>query len=185
MVNDIIADLNDSFAKAQTALERELSKLRTGRASAALLDSIRVDYYGSPTPLNQVATVKIPEPRTITLTPWEKSMLKPLERAILLSSLDVNPQNDGTLIRLSFPALTGEVRERIAKQARRLGEDAKVAVRAARRDANDMIKELQKDGDISEDQMHTHLATVQEHTNKAGKKLDDTVAAKEVEINEI
>ncbi len=185
MVNDIIADLEDSFSKAHDALERELSKLRTGRASASLLDSIRVDYYGTLTPLNQVATVKIPEPRTITLTPWEKSMLKPLERAILLSNLDVNPQSDGTLIRLSFPALTGEVRERIAKQARRLGEDAKIAVRAARRDANDMIKDLQKEGDISEDQMHTHLAKVQKLTDAAGKRLDTTVEKKEAEINEI
>ncbi len=185
MFGEISEDLKENFVNTHKALDRELAKLRTGRANASLLDSIRVDYYGSPTPLNQVATIKIPEPRTITITPWEKSMLKLIERALFLSSLGVTPQNDGKLIRLSFPSLTGEVRQKIAKQARQLGENAKISLRAARRDANEMIKDLQKEGEISEDMMHTHLETIQNLTIKHNKKVEKTIKKKETEIHEI
>ncbi len=185
MFDDIKQDLEERFDAAHQHLAKELSRIRTGRASANLLDEVRVDYYGSATPVNQVATVKVPEPRMITITPWEKNMLAPIERAINGANIGLTPNNDGNMIRLSIPPLTGERRAELAKQARKFGEEAKIAVRGARRDANDMLKSLQKDGDMSEDEMHGHINTVQELTDKAVARVDEIVTTKEQEILEV
>jgi ribosome recycling factor len=185
MIEEIIEELKSSFEGAQTRLARDLTRIRTGRANPSMLEGIKIDYYGMPTPLTQLATVKVPEPRMITITPWEKTLLGAIEKAIFGSDLGLTPNNDGAMIRLSFPPLTGERRQELAKQARKLGEDAKIAVRNARRDANDMIKALQKDGDISEDEMHRHTERVQQFTDKAVTAVDDVVARKEAEIMEV
>ncbi|MBU6161913.1 MAG: ribosome recycling factor [Myxococcales bacterium] len=185
MIDDIINDLKDGFDKAYTKLTRELGRIRTGRASANMLDEIRVDYYGSPTPLSQVATIKVPEPRMITISPWDRSVMKDIEKAILASDLGLNPNNDGTLIRLVVPPLTGERRTELVKTAKKVAEDARVAVRGARRDANEMLKSLEKDGDISEDDLHRSLTRVQELTDKAIEHVDGLVARKEAEILEV
>jgi ribosome recycling factor len=185
MVEDILADLKDGFEKAQARFVRDLARVRTGRASASLLDEVRVDYYGQASPVSQVATVKVPEPRMITISPWDRTLLGAIEKAILASDLGLNPNNDGTIIRLSIPPLTGERRNDLVKQARKLGEEARIAVRGVRRDANDMLKSVQKDGDISEDELHRALARVQELTDKAIEAVDQTLTRKEAEIMEV
>lgn len=185
MVEDIFELLNESFESAFGRLNKDLQRIRTGRANAALLDNLRVDYYGEPTPVSQVASIKVPEPRLITITPWEKSLLGAIEKAIYASDLGLTPNNDGTLIRLSIPPLTGDRRNELAKQARKLAEDAKILVRNARRDANDELKRLEKDKEISEDELHRHTAKVQDLTDKAVAKVDDVVGKKEKEILEV
>jgi ribosome recycling factor len=185
MINDIITELKDGFEKAHAKAVRELGRIRTGRASINMLDDLRIDYYGSPTPVNQVATVKVPEPRMITISPWDKGVLKDIEKAILASDLGLNPNNDGTIIRLNVPPLTGERRTELTKQAKKVAEDARVLVRAARRDANDLLKTLEKDGDISEDDLHRELAKVQELTDKAIEAVDALLTKKEAEILEV
>lgn len=185
MLDDIYTDLQDGFDGAYTRLGRELGRIRTGRANAGLLEGVTVEYYGTPTPITQVATVKVPEPRLITIVPWEKNLLGTIEKAIFGSDIGLTPNNDGSMIRLAIPPLTGERRAELAKQARKCGEDAKVAVRNARRDANEMVKSLEKDGDISEDEMHRALAKVQDLTDKAVAKVDAIVDKKEKEITEV
>lgn len=185
MIDEILEELKSQFDGAQQRLARDLTRIRTGRANPTMLDGIRIDYYGMPTPLTQLATIKVPEPRMITITPWEKNLLGAIEKAIYGSDLGLTPNNDGAMIRLSFPPLTGERRQELAKQARKLGEDAKIAVRNARRDANDMIKSLQKDGEFSEDDAHRHTDRVQQLTDKAVAAVDETVARKEAEIMEV
>jgi len=185
MIDDILGDLEANFETVHARLARDLTRIRTGRANPTMLDEIRVDYYGSPTPITQVATVKVPEPRLITIAPWEKNMLSAIERAIHASDLGINPNNDGNIIRLAIPPLTGERRAELAKQARKHGEEAKIGIRAARRDANELIKTLQKDGDISEDEMHRAMATVQERTDKNVARVDTTIERKEGEITEV
>lgn len=185
MIDDIINDLKDGFDKAYAKLTRELGRIRTGRASANMLDEIRVDYYGSPTPLSQVATIKVPEPRMITISPWDRAVMKDIEKAILTSDLGLNPNNDGTLIRLVVPPLTGERRNELVKTAKKVVEDARVAVRGARRDANEMLKSLEKDGDISEDDLHRSLTRVQEFTDKAIEHVEGLMTRKEAEILEV
>lgn len=185
MMNDIFEELQQTFDGAFQRLARELQKIRTGRANPSLLDDVRVEYYGSPSPIPQVASVKVPEPRLITIQPWDKTLLPAIEKAIHASDLGLTPNNDGTLIRLSIPPLTGERRQEFAKQARKHGEEAKISIRGGRKDANDMIKALQKDGDISEDEMHRHTQTVQDHTDKAVARIDEMVARKEKEIMEV
>lgn len=185
MIDDIMTDLEERFDKARQALARELSKIRTGRANPAILDRVRVEYYGTPTPLNQVAAIKAPEPRLLTISPFDRTLLGPIEKAIHASDLGLNPNNDGNIIRLPIPALTGERRDELARQARKFGEEARIAVRNARRDANDMLKALQKDGDISEDEMHTAMGNVQTATDKAVSAIDATIAEKEKQITEV
>lgn len=185
MLDDIETDLLLSCDKAITALSRDLIRIRTGRATASILDDIKLDYYGQMTPLTQIATVKVPEPRMITVQPWEKGVLGQIERAIHQSDLGLTPTNDGTMIRLPIPPLTGERRNDLAKQARKLGEDAKIIIRNARRDANEFIKQLQKDSEISEDDARRATAKVQELTDKGVAKVDDAVSKKEKEIAEV
>jgi len=185
MANETIKKAKAGMSKAIDSLKKELSRVRTGRASVTLLDDIRVDYYGTPTPLSQVGTLVAPEPRLITIQPWEKNLLPAIEKAILQSDLGLNPSNDGTLIRLAFPPLTEERRKEMAKLVKRYGEDAKVAIRNARRDANDALKKLEKDKTISEDELKRGEKEVQQLTDDFVKQVDDVVAHKEKEVMEI
>lgn len=185
MIDDIYNDLKQSFEHTVRDLGQELSKLRTGRANINMLDNVRVDYYGQMVPLNQVGTMRVADARLITITPWEKPMLGAIEKAILTSDLNLNPSNDGILVRIPIPALTGERRQELIKVARRVGEDHKISLRNSRRDANDMLKTLQKDGDITEDDMHRALSRVNQMTEEFSKKVDDALAAKEEDIMEV
>lgn len=185
MLDDIYEDLASTFEEAQGRLRRELAKVRTGRANPAILDGITVDYYGQPTPLAQAATIKVPEPRLITVTPWDKALIGAIERAINMSEVGLNPNNDGAVIRLPIPALTQERRQELAKAARKIAEDVRVVVRAGRRDANDMIKALEKDKEISEDDMHRAEKKVQDMTDAAVARIEEILGEKEKEILEV
>ncbi|MEE9270831.1 MAG: ribosome recycling factor [Candidatus Krumholzibacteria bacterium] len=166
-------------------LHRELAAIRTGKANAALLDTIKVMYYGQTVPLKQVATIAVPEARLITVQPWEKTLVPEIEKAIQGSELGLNPQSDGTLIRLPIPPLTEERRKQLAKVVRKYAEECRVAVRNIRRDANDKFKKKEKDHAISEDEMHTKQDEVQKTTDKFVAQIDEIVSAKEKEIMEI
>lgn len=185
MLDEVFEDLKDSFEGVIKGLQRELTKVRTGRANPAIFDGLRVDYYGTPTPLNQIGALKVVDATLITIQPWEKNMIPLVEKSILTSDLGLNPANDGTLIRVPIPPLTGERRKELVKLVKSAGEDHKIRARGARRDANDMIKALQKDSEISEDDMHRALKTVQEHTDAIVKKIDALVSSKEKEIMEV
>jgi len=184
MVNDVISELKIGMDGALEALKRDLGKQRTGRANVAILDGIKVDYYGSKSPLNQVASVQVPDPRLITIKPWEKNMVQPIEKAIQQSSLGLTPASDGELIRLPIPPLTQERRLKLVKDVKKLGEEAKVALRNQRRDANEMLKELEKGKDISEDDLRRGLTKVQETTDEYVGKVDQLIEGKEKEITE-
>src|SRR5437660_1922977 len=160
MVNDILKDLEGGIAKANNALKKELAKVRTGRANLALLDGVRVDYYGTPTPLNQVASLSTPDARLIVIKPWEKKLCPAIEEAIRKSELGVNPSSDGDLVRIPIPALTEERRRDLSKVVKRMGEDARVAIRNQRRDANEMLKEAATAGEISDDESAQGLKKV-------------------------
>lgn len=177
----IMDDATDSMEKAIKHLEVELTKIRAGKANPQILDGITVDYYGSSTPLNQVANVSVADARTLTIQPWEKNMIQPIERAIIAANIGINPQNDGQLIRLFLPPLTEERRKEFVKRATAEGEHAKVAVRSIRRDAIENIKKLQKDG-LSEDTAKDAEADVQELTDKYIVLVDKHCATKEKEI---
>jgi ribosome recycling factor len=185
MLDEVIEDLQSSFEETLGKFQKELAKIRTGRANVGMLDSVRVEYYGSPTPLNQVATLRVPEPRMITVQPWEKTLLSDIERAIIQANLGLNPSNDGILIRVPIPALTGERREELVRQARRVAEDHKIALRNHRRDANDMVKQLEKDSDITEDEMHRGFDQINSLTEAFAKKVDERLETKEGEIREV
>src|SRR5690606_4622321 len=159
--------------------------VRTGRANAAILDAVRIDYYGTPTPLSQVAALAVPEPRLITVKPWDKGVLKDIERAIREANLGLNPMNDGEIIRLPIPALTEERRKDIAKQVRSKGEDHKGAIRNVRRDANDMLKELQADKSITEDDLKRAPERTQKETDAGIAKVDEMIQKKEKEVTEV
>ena len=166
-------------------LSRELTGIRTGKANAALLDVVKVDYYGQSVPISQVASIAVPEPRLITVQPWEKTLVPEVEKAIMASELGLNPQSDGTLIRLPIPPLTEERRKELAKLAKKYAEETRVAVRNIRRDANEKFKKSEKSHDISEDQMHTKQDDVQKMTDQFIKEIDGIVTTKEKEIMEI
>ena len=168
--------------KTSENLSTNLAAVRAGRANAAVLDQIAVDYYGSPTPINQVANISIPEPRIIQIAPWEQSMLKVIEKAIQKSDLGINPSNDGKIIRLLLPELTEERRKELVKQTRKLAEECKVAVRAIRRDANDQIKKMKKDNAITEDDQKSAEDKIQKATDKIIKEVDGITADKEKEL---
>lgn len=182
MINEIKSSSEDKMVKALEALSRDLSRLRTGRANVNILDGITVDYYGTPTPLNQVASISSPEPRLVTVKPWDKSVIGEIEKAIQKSDIGISPNNDGTVIRLPFPQLTQETREEIVKQAKARGEDAKVAVRNIRRDANDQIKKLEKDKEITEDESKSYQDDIQKLTDDKIVEIDQSVANKEKDI---
>lgn len=183
--DEIIQSMTSDMEKALVAFRARLSQVRTGRASVGLLDGIRIDYYGNMTPLSQVATLAVPEPRMITISPWEKSMLTPIEKAIQKSDLNLNPQNDGKLIRLLVPELTGERRKDLVKQVHKEGETSKVAMRAVRREHLEMVKEMEKDKEISEDDARRLQTKIQEGTDKFIAKLDELLVQKEREITDV
>jgi ribosome recycling factor len=184
-MQDVVTELKGRIDKTLDDLRKELTKVRTGRASPNLLDGIRVDYYGSPTPLSGVANVTIPEPRLIVIKPWEKSTLKEIEKALREANLGINPVNDGEVIRLPFPPLTEERRKDLAKQVKSKGEDHKVAIRNIRRDANEALKTLLKDKKITEDDQKRLTEKVQKETDDGVKKVDDIVTKKEKEVMEV
>ena len=181
VMQQIIADTQSNMKKAITHLESELTKIRAGKATATMLDGIMVDYYGSPTPINQVANITTPDARTISLQPWEKTMMAPIEKAILASNIGLTPQNDGTLIRLFLPPMTEERRKELVKRTLAEGETAKIAVRNIRREGIEQIKKLQKDG-LSEDISKGGEDQVQASTDKHIALVDQVCKDKEKEI---
>ncbi|MEE8540688.1 MAG: ribosome recycling factor [Desulfobacterales bacterium] len=184
MLEDIYSETRDRMDKSTTALKNELNKVRTGRASLALLDTIRVDYYGTLTPLNQMATLAVPEGRLITIQPWDVTMIKEIEKTILKSDLGITPSNDGKIIRIAIPPLTEERRKELAKIVHKITEEHKVAIRNIRRDSNDFLKSLEKDGEISEDDHYRGQNQIQKVTDENVKIIDDIYAEKEKEILE-
>ncbi|MCP3900478.1 MAG: ribosome recycling factor, partial [Desulfobacteraceae bacterium] len=175
----------ERMIKSLNAFEKEMIKVRTGRASTTLLDGVKVDYYGAETPLDQMASVSVPESRLLTVKPWDVSVINDVEKAILKANLGLTPSNDGKLIRISIPPLTEERRKEIVKSAGQTCEDFKVAIRNIRRDSNDNLKDLQKEGDISEDDSFKGQKTVQELTDENIKQLDKIFSEKEKEILEV
>lgn len=178
----VIDSLQEKMAKTVVSLKGDLLKVRTGRASPNLLDEVRVDYYGSLLPIAQVATVTCPEPRLIQIQPWESNMVQPIEKAILIADLGLNPQNDGKIIRVPLPALTEERRKDLVKQIKRQGEESKVALRNERRQANDELKKMEKDGDITQDEHKKTQELVQKKTDDSVAEIDKMLASKEKEI---
>ena len=172
----------DKMEKSLDVLLDEYASIRAGRANPHVLDRLRIDYYGTPTPIQQVGNVTVPEARMIVIQPWEKSLLKEIEKAILVSDLGINPTNDGNVIRLVFPELTEERRKDLAKDVKKKGEGAKVAVRNIRRDAMDSIKKMEKAGDISEDDLKQGEEKIQKITDKMIEKVDKTIETKTKEI---
>jgi ribosome recycling factor len=185
VVDDVTSDCEEGMKRAIEAFQRELSKVRTGRANLSLLDGIKVDYYGTPTPLNQVATLNVADARLITIKPWEKNMLPVIDKAIRTSDLGLNPVTDSDLIRLPVPPLTQERRKELVKVIKKMTEDARVAVRSARRDANDMLKEALKDREISEDDSKVGQKQIQDLTDRFITQVDDIATNKEKEIMEV
>ena len=182
MVDDLLKDASDKMEKSIVALQKDLATLRAGRATPALLDKIMVDYYGVPTPIVQMASVSVPEPRTLVIQPWDKGTVKDIEKAILKSDLGMTPISDGSVIRLPIPAMTEERRLELVKTVRKKGEDCKIAIRNIRREANDLLKELEKASEISEDDLKRNQEDVQKLTDKQVKQIEETIEAKEKEI---
>lgn len=185
MEEKIVKEVEAKMEKTISNLNRDLNKVRTGRASLALFDDIRIDYYGTSTPLHQMATLAVPEPRLITIQPWDVTIISEVEKAILKSELGVTPTSDGKIIRIPIPRLTEERRKELVKVVRKMTEGAKVALRNIRREGNDQLKELEKDKKISQDQLHKWIDKVQVSTDRYIKKVDEILAAKEKEILEI
>ncbi len=184
-MNELIKNTEERMGKSIAALERDYKSIRAGRAHASVLDKVLVDYYGVPTPVQQMAAVSIPEARTLIIQPWDASMLKEIEKAILTSEIGINPQNDGKVIRLNFPPLTEERRKEIVKDVRKKGEEAKVAIRNQRRDALDKLKALKKANEITEDDESNGEKKIQNLTDKFCKEADELASLKEKEIMEI
>jgi ribosome recycling factor len=185
MANDVVDQVNAKMEASVEALKRELIKIRTGRASLALLDGIRVDAYGSMLPVDQVGTMTIPESRLIVIQPWDPQMLPVMEKAILSSDLGLTPANDGKVIRLTIPQLTEERRKELVKQVKKIAEEFKVAVRNVRRETNDSLKKMKKDKDISEDDMFRLQEEAQKATDAFIKQIDEVAAGKEKEVMEV
>lgn len=185
MLNDVYEDARDRMQKALESLERDYKRLRTGRASVALVDGIRVEYYGTSTSLNQLATLTIPEPRTIMIQPWDTTIVGEVEKAILKSELGLTPMSDGKIIRINVPPLTEERRRDLVKIIKKMAEEAKVAVRNIRRDANEMIKDLKKEKEISEDDQFRAQDEIQKITDTFIGNIDAAYNNKETEVLEI
>ena len=185
MTNDIIKEAREHMGKTQQALLHEFATVRTGRASAALLDKIQVEAYGSMMPLNQVSNIKAPEPQTLLIEPWDKSVMGAIEKAIRASDLGLNPSNDGMVIRVPFPPLNEERRKELVKLCKGYAEDARIGVRNIRRDANHKLEKLGKDGEFSEDDVRRAEAEVQKITDSNIKEIDEALKRKEAEIMEV
>jgi ribosome recycling factor len=182
MLNEVITELEQAIEKAQVSLKRDLAKLRTGRAHAGMLDGVRVEYYGQVTPLPQMATVAVPEPRMLTVKPWDKDQVKNVERALRESDLGLNPQVDGQVIRVPIPPLTEERRKDLVKIAKKTAEECRVTIRKARHDAIDLLGEAKQDGAMSEDDVDRAKKRVEEVVSAGGQTVDGIVQAKEKEI---
>ena len=184
-MNEYIKDARERMDKSIEAFRHEISKIRTGKATTALLDGIKVDYYGTPTPISQTANVSVLDAHTLSITPWDKSMVAEIDKAILTADLGLNPVNDGTNLKVPIPPLTEERRKEMVKLVKKFGEDAKIAIRNVRRDANDHLKKQEKDKAISEDQRHDFEKEVQDLTNGHTDKIDEMIKHKEKEIMEV
>lgn len=185
MKDDVLNEMTKDMIKTLDAMKHSLMKLRTGRASIGIMDGIMVDYYGALTPLNQLATLAVPEPRLITIQPWDKSALSAIEKAILKSELGLTPNNDGKIIRVPIPPLNEERRRDLVKMVKKMAEDFRVEIRNHRRDANALLKDLEKDKMISKDELKNSQDKVQEITDSYIKQIDDQLSAKEKEIMEV
>ncbi len=185
MKDQIYAQMKDDMGKAIAGLEKALSRVRTGRASLSLLDGIKVEYYGTPTPLNQMASLSIPENRLIVISPWDTGVINSIEKAIQKADLGMNPTSDGKVIRLSIPPLTEERRKDLVKQVKKMGEECKIKLRNARREANEHLKALKTENKLSEDDLHLAQEEVQKLTDKQIEKTDAIITVKEKEIMEI
>lgn len=185
MIKDILSDAEDRMKKAIDFLVKDLAVLRAGRANPAMVERITVDYYGEPTPLNQLSNITVPEARLLVIQPWDKSSIPNIEKAILKSDLGINPNNDGNVIRLAIPQLTEETRRDLVKVVKKRAEEAKVAVRNIRRENNDMLKSSEKEKLISEDENKKGLEDIQKTTDKYIKDIDDILKAKEKDIMEV
>ena len=185
MADDILKDLHDRIGRTLEQLKQDLTAVRTGRASLHLLDGVKVDYYGTTTPLNQVATLSVPEARLIMVKPWEKNMIPVIEKAIRDANLGVNPMSDRDMVRVPIPPLTEERRREIVKQVKHKGEEEKLAIRNERRDAKELIEASEKDGEIAADEAKKALEKMQKETDDGVKKIDDIVAAKEKEVMQV
>lgn len=181
-MKEIQNKLQQQMDKTIEALKFEFSTIRAGRANAQMLDKIRVDYYGTPTPINQVGSISVPEPRTLMISAWDKSAMKEIEKAIRNSDLGLNPTNDGEVIRINVPALTEERRKELCKQAKKASEEFKVRIRNERRDANDKLKKLEKEGEITEDELKKAQDNVQKMTDKYTKEIEALLETKEKDI---
>ncbi|MGL6106762.1 ribosome recycling factor [Romboutsia sp.] len=177
--------LESKMTKTIDALKYEYTTIRTGRANAQMLDKVRVDYYGTPTPVNQMAAISVPEPRTLMISPWDKTSMAEIEKAIRNSDLGLNPSNDGQVIRIAVPALTEERRKELAKKAHKISEEFKVRIRNERRDANEDLKKMEKNGEITEDELKKAQDEVQKMTDKFIKEIDTVAVSKEKDIMEV
>jgi len=184
MINSIQKEAQDKMSKTAAVLKADLQKVRTGRASLSLLDAVKVDYYGTPTPLSQIASLAIPESRMITIQPWDASIIKEIEKAILKANIGLTPSSDGKMVRVSIPPLTEQRRKEIVKTVQKISEEHKVSVRNIRRDANEVLKGLKKDGKISEDDMFKAQDYIQKITDEHVKQIDEINREKEKEILE-
>ena len=182
---DVIKELQDKMEKTKASLKDNLNTVRAGRANPALLDRVMVDYYGVPTPLKNMSNVSAPDPRTIMVQPFDPKSIGDIERAINIANIGINPANDGKVIRLVIPPVTEERRKELTKTVKKMGEEAKVAIRNLRRDANEAIKKLEKDGELTEDDRDADLEDIQKKTDEAGKEIDKICADKEKEIMEV
>ncbi|MGI6264550.1 MAG: ribosome recycling factor [Acutalibacteraceae bacterium] len=184
-MKQVFQSAEEKMNKTVSALENEYTAIRAGRANPAVLNKLTVDYYGAPTPVNQLASISVPEPRTLMVTPYDKSVLKEIEKAIQTSDVGINPQNDGSTLRLIFPPLTEERRKELGKTVQKYAEEAKVSIRTVRRDAMDRLKDLKKKSEITEDDLKDAEKKVQDLTDKFCKEIDGIAAKKEKEIMEI
>jgi ribosome recycling factor len=185
MIDEVYQEVEHKMDRSLAALRKDLARIRTGRASLALLEGISVDYYGTTTPLNQLATLAAPESRLMTIQPWDKSQIGPIEKALQRSDLGLTPVNDGKMIRLAIPPLTAERRQNLVKQVKKMGEESKVALRNVRREGNDWLKDLEKAKEISEDDLRRGQEHMQKITDRFIGQVDEVLSAKEREILEV
>lgn len=185
MLDELLADVERRMGSTLEVLRKDLGNVRTGRASLAILDAVKVDYYGTRTPLSQVATLSIPEPSMIVVQPWDPTVIEAIEKAVLRADLGLNPSNDGQVVRLPIPPLTEERRKQMARKVSQIGEDSKTALRQIRRDGNDRLKAMEKAKEISQDEEHRALDQVQKHTNSFSASVDEQTKKKEQELLEV
>ena len=184
-MDDLIKSCKDGMDNRVKSFDKELTRIRTGRASINMLEGIKIDYYGSPTALSQVATLTTPDARTIVISPYEKNLIQAIEKSIMIADLGLQPNNDGNVVRVPVPALTEERRKEIAKSLKKMGEDAKIGLRKVRKEANDTIKKAEKNKDIGEDEVKKLQALVQKETDVFVKKIDERVSTKEKEVMKV